>query len=60
MWPNPQENAYLVIFAEEILNGKLHFLCSVPNNTLAEQVAVFLKNSIFEFGKPHFDMGVLP
>ena len=28
MWPNPQETAYLVTFAEEILNGKLHFLCS--------------------------------
>ena len=29
MRPNPQETAYLVIFTEEILNGKLHFLCSV-------------------------------
>ena len=29
MWPNPQENADLVIFTEEILNGKLHFLCNV-------------------------------
>ena len=29
MWPNPQETAYLVTFTEEILNGKLHFLCSV-------------------------------
>ena len=28
MWPNPQETADLVIFTEEILNGKLHFLCS--------------------------------
>ena len=33
MWPNPQENdpqetAYLVIFTEEILKGKLYFLCS--------------------------------
>ena len=25
MWPNPD----LVTFTEEILNGKLHFLCSV-------------------------------
>ena len=35
MWPNPQETTYLVIFAEEILNGKLHFLCGVrrSNNT---------------------------
>ena len=28
MWPNPQETADLVKFTEEILNGKLHFLCS--------------------------------
>ena len=26
---DPQETAYLVTFTEEILNGKLHFLCSV-------------------------------
>ena len=29
MWPNPQETADLVIFTEEMLNGKLLFLCSV-------------------------------
>ena len=29
MLPNPQETADLVTFTEEILNGKLHFLCSV-------------------------------
>ena len=29
MWPNLQETADLVTFIEEILNGKLHFLCSV-------------------------------
>ena len=28
MWPNPQETADLVTFTGEILNGKLHFLCS--------------------------------
>ena len=28
MWINPQETADLVIFTEEILNGKLHFLCN--------------------------------
>ena len=31
MWPNPQETADLVIFTEEILNGKRHFLCSGSN-----------------------------
>ena len=29
MLPNPQFSANLVTFTEEILNGKLHFLCSV-------------------------------
>ena len=29
MWPNPQETANLVTFAEEILKGKFRFLCSV-------------------------------
>ena len=29
MWPNPQETPDLVTFNEEILNRKLHFLCSV-------------------------------
>ena len=28
MWPNPQETADLVTYTEEILNGKLEFLCS--------------------------------
>ena len=31
MWPNPQETADLVTFTEEILNGKLHFLCSATD-----------------------------
>ena len=29
MWPNPQVPADLVAFTEEILNGKLRFVCSV-------------------------------
>ena len=28
MLPNPQETADLVTFTEEILNAKMHFLCS--------------------------------
>ena len=28
MWPNPQFPADSGTFTEEILNGKLHFLCS--------------------------------
>ena len=30
MQPNQLEIADLVTFTEEILNGKLHFLCSAP------------------------------
>ena len=29
MWPNPQLSADLIKFTEEIVIGKLHFLCSV-------------------------------
>ena len=29
MWPNPQVNAELVTFTEEVHNGKFHFLRSV-------------------------------
>ena len=31
MWPNPQFPADLVTFTEEVLNGKLYFMCSVFN-----------------------------
>ena len=34
MGPNSQETAYLITFKEEILNGKLHFVCS---EKIAEQ-----------------------
>ena len=36
MWPNQQETADLVKFTEEILNGKLHFLCCVFTVILIE------------------------
>ena len=29
MWPNLQDTSDLVTFSEEILNGKLYFLCRV-------------------------------
>ena len=34
MWPNPLETADVVTFTEEILNGKLHILCSEGRKTL--------------------------
>ena len=35
MWQNPQETADLVILTEEILNGKLHFLCGGTFDSIA-------------------------
>ena len=47
MWPNPQETADLVTFTEEILNGKLHFLCSVIcNNSNNNRKKTMLTNSL--------------
>ena len=34
MWTNPQLSADLVTFTEEILNRKLHFLCSATVSVL--------------------------
>ena len=47
MWPNPQETADLITFTEEILNGKLPFLCSVRNEALNKEnhVAPFIFSS---------------
>ena len=42
MWPNPQFPTDLVTFTEEIVNGKLHFLCSVnifTNRNKAQQLS---------------------
>ena len=38
MWPNPRETADLVTFTAEILNGKLHFLCSACLSFLTDKV----------------------
>ena len=52
MWPNPQETADLVTFTEEILDGKLHFLCSVKTwshylvETLLNFIWYLMKHSI--------------
>ena len=35
MWPNPQFPADVVTFTEEILDGKLHFLCYETKKNLA-------------------------
>ena len=48
MWPNPQFPADLVTFTEEILYGKLSFLCSVkksknyfPHKSFIDKVVQF-------------------
>ena len=37
MWANPQFSADFFIFIEEILNGKLHFLCSAKYGQLKNE-----------------------
>ena len=55
MWPNPQFSAGLVTFTEEILNVKLHFLCSVystnPNSAryLLFSITSWMKDLTFPF-----------
>ena len=51
MWPNRQFPADLVTFTEEILNGKLHFLCSVfcqslcPVSYIGRWVTLFMRSN---------------
>ena len=45
MWPNSQFSADLVIFTEEIVNGKLHF-CAVTPGTKGLTMRVVLPDSI--------------
>ena len=47
MWPNPQETADLVTLTEEILNGKLHFLCRVQSWNM-QNIAMFKTHTYSE------------
>ena len=49
MWSNAQLSADLVIFTEEILNGKLHFLCS---DTLDKKTRKVLASWMFRIVFP--------
>ena len=52
MWQNLQETVDLVTFTEEILNGKLHFLCS--GVTFFPQNVKKIRRSPLSTGSPHF------
>ena len=41
MWPNPHETVDLVTFSEELVNGKLRLLFSVPQNIWSEGLRAF-------------------
>ena len=61
MWPNPQETADLDTFTEEILNGKLHFLCSfnLMFPSILQQLLKQLYSRIIKKGKwPAFKKSV--
>ena len=46
MWPNPHETADSVTFTEEILNGKLCFLCSVTKRQQQVNILTEYSNKI--------------
>ena len=46
MRPNPQSLADLITFAEEILNGKIHFLCSAIDKTVNEHCSVLKPKAV--------------
>ena len=50
MWPNPQLPADLVTFIEEILNGKLHFLCSGGASSELGTEILLISDSSFSRG----------
>ena len=47
MWPKHYETVDLVTFTEEILNGKLHCLCSVSSTSLDQQLAANQVHEVF-------------
>ena len=49
MWPNPQETADLVIFTEEIHNGKLHFYAVVG---IIDTAMIYYESFISQFAIP--------
>ena len=63
MWPYPQFAVDLVTFTEEILNKKLHFLCSVWRVQNVDRILIYYKTSGFlpdHFFKKIFQILTLP
>ena len=52
MWPNLKETADLVTFTEEILAGKLHFLCSAHCKCFCVDFAKSFRKIILENTAP--------
>ena len=53
MWPNPQETAGLITFAEENFNGKIHFLCTEITTFINHADLITFTEEILN-GKLHF------
>ena len=51
MWPSPQETVNLVTFTEEILNEKLHFLCSNTKAKNGEKFKIAIVTKTHNFKK---------
>ena len=58
MWPNPQVTADLVTFTEEILNRKLHFLCS-DKNAMPVNIEKNFLSDLFDYLCDIISMGVI-
>ena len=52
MWPNPQKNADLLTFTEEILNGKLQFLWNKNCKKREVLLEGFLRYRLEEYSDP--------
>ena len=52
MRANPQESADLVIFTEEILNGKLHILCSDISKKLPLNIIIQVQEQVINKKNP--------
>ena len=49
MRPNPHETADLVTFPEEILNGKLHYMCSESAINIINLLLIIAFTTVYQF-----------